>query len=129
MSQYFDLGDETLWNPATGVARVFLRHVALFEDELGIASGIGPMVADECQVDPVAYGAFANALLAWHRAHGHTVLVALSEGFVATALALAERARIEVRWDALDHALREDPATWQAELREKVAALMPAVSP
>ncbi|MFD7610461.1 DUF6086 family protein [Streptomyces sp. NPDC059828] len=129
MSQYFDVGDETLWNSANGVARVFMRHVALFEGELGIASGIGPMVADEYQVDPVAYGAFVHALLEWHWKHRHTVLVALSEGFVATALALAERAGIEMRWDTLDHASWQDPATRQAELREKVADLMPAVSP
>nr|WP_308371777.1 DUF6086 family protein [Streptomyces sp. MCA2] len=45
---------------------------------------------------PVVFTAFVDALLAWHRRTSHAVMVALSEGFVATVLVLAERAGIEV---------------------------------
>lgn len=96
MSQYFELGDTTLWNPSTGVARLFLRHVALFEAELGLASGIGPMENDECPITPDAFAAFVDALLARHRKTSHAIMLALSEGFTATALVLAERAGIRV---------------------------------
>ncbi|WP_106977120.1 DUF6086 family protein [Streptomyces sp. NRRL S-920] len=41
---------------------------------------------------------FVDALLAWHRRTSYAVMVALSEGFVATVLVLAERAGIEVNW-------------------------------
>ncbi|WP_037676862.1 DUF6086 family protein [Streptomyces griseus] len=98
MSQYFDVGDETLWNPSNGAARLFLRHVGLYEDELGVPSGIGPMESDECQVDPVAYGAFVNALLEWRDGTRHGIVDALSAGFLGTAVALAERAGVELRW-------------------------------
>lgn len=110
MSQFFDLGDETLWNPSNGAARLFLRQVAVFEAELGMPSGVGPMENDECQVEPAVLEVFANALLARHRQTSHAIIWALSVGFTATLLALAERARIEVRWSPDDgdqaHGLR-----------------------
>ncbi|MFE7779466.1 DUF6086 family protein [Streptomyces nigrescens] len=65
---------------------------------MGLPSGIGPMKADECQIAPVPFKAFVDALLAWHRRTSHTVMAALAEGFVATVLVLAERAGIEVNW-------------------------------
>ncbi|MCJ0873456.1 DUF6086 family protein [Streptomyces sp. AP-93] len=98
MSQYYDLGDETLWNPSNGAARLFHCQVALFEAELGVPSGIGPMENDECQIDPAALGSFAEALVARYGLTGHTVIRALSEGFVATVLVLAERAGVRVNW-------------------------------
>ncbi|MEV7616739.1 DUF6086 family protein [Streptomyces sp. NPDC089799] len=101
MSQYFDIGDETLWNPSNGASRLFRRHVALFEAELELPSGIGPMDWDECQIDPVVFRDFVHALLGWHRRTGHAVVLALSEGFAATVLVLAERAGIAVDWARL----------------------------
>ncbi|MFI5865304.1 DUF6086 family protein [Streptomyces sp. NPDC051546] len=98
MSQYYDVGDETVWNPSNGAARLFHRQVAVFEEELGLPSGIGPLINDECQLDPAALGAFAEALVARHGTTGHAVIRALSEGFVATVLVLAERAGAQVRW-------------------------------
>ncbi|WP_371749998.1 DUF6086 family protein [Streptomyces sp. NBC_01283] len=100
MSMYFDVGDETLWNPSNGAGRLFLRHVEVFEAELGLPSGIGQgenwCDPDTLEVDPVAYEEFARGLVAWHCRVGHSVVLTLSEGFVATALALARRAGIEV---------------------------------
>ncbi|MFJ1933387.1 DUF6086 family protein [Kitasatospora sp. NPDC088160] len=98
MSQYYDIGDETLWNPSNGASRLFLGQVSLYQAELGLPSGIGPMQADECQIDPVVFKEFVDALLAWHRRTTHAVMAALSEGFVATVLVLVERAGIEVNW-------------------------------
>lgn len=39
---------------------MFLRQVSVFEAELGLLSGIGPMQNDECQIDPVALGTFVD---------------------------------------------------------------------
>ncbi|MFD4032025.1 DUF6086 family protein [Streptomyces sp. NPDC058637] len=102
MSQYFERGDRTLWNPSNGAARLFVSHLAVYEAELGMPSGIGPQDADAYQVDPDAFAAFVHALLRWHRDTGHRVMRALSDGFVATALALAERAGIEVDFGSPD---------------------------
>lgn len=63
-------------------------------------------------------------------------MIALSEGFIATVLVLAERGGIEVDWKAADRATGDDlrdvqvPATpapeqevWAASLRQKVREL------
>ncbi|WP_435225214.1 DUF6086 family protein [Streptomyces sp. Tue6028] len=105
MSQYFKLDGRTLWNPSNGAARLFLRQVAVFEAELGLPSGIGPMEADESRIDPVAFQMFVAALLAQHRRTSHGVMIALSEGFVATVLALAERAHVEIDWKSVEPAM------------------------
>ncbi|MER6672783.1 DUF6086 family protein [Streptomyces sp. NPDC000983] len=100
MSMYFDMGDETLWNPSSGAGRLFLRQLAVFEAELGLPSGIGQGRhwgdPDTLEVDPRRYAEFTRALVDRHCRTGHSVILALSEGFVATALALARRAGIEV---------------------------------
>ncbi|WP_310725944.1 DUF6086 family protein [Streptomyces sp. N2A] len=100
MSQYYDLDDQTLWNPSNGVSRLFMSQVGVYQAELGMPSGIGAMQADECQIDPIVFKAFVDALLTWHRRTSHAVMVALSEGFIATVLVLAERAGIEVNWQS-----------------------------
>ncbi|MFG2697299.1 DUF6086 family protein [Kitasatospora sp. NPDC048407] len=100
MSQYYDIGDETVWNPSNGASRLFMSQVSVYQTELGLRSGIGPMQADECQIDPVVFKEFVDALLAWHRRTTHDVMAALSEGFVVTMLVLAERAGIEVNWQS-----------------------------
>ncbi|MFF8785063.1 DUF6086 family protein [Streptomyces sp. NPDC015125] len=136
MSQYYDMGDQTLWNPSNGVSRLFLRQVALYEAELALSSGVGPMDADECQIDPSDFTAFVDALLARHRNTGHGVMIALSEGFVATVLVLAQRAGIEVGWkagkcttgdDFRDVQVPAPPApdqeVWAAALRQKAREL------
>jgi hypothetical protein len=100
MSMYFDIGDETLWNPSNGAGRLFLRQVEVFEAELKLPSGIGQGRywgdPDTLAVDPAVYAEFVRGLVAWHCRTGHSVILALSEGFVATAVALARRAGIEV---------------------------------
>ncbi|MFG2483306.1 MULTISPECIES: DUF6086 family protein [Streptomyces] len=139
MSQYFDMGDVTLWNPSNGASRMFRRQVAVFEAELGLGSGIGPMENDECQVDPIAFAAFVDALLVQHRRTSHAIVLALSEGFTATVVVLAERAGIRMDWERLGatpEGPREDvqvsaagmaaPApgrSWSTGLRERAAQL------
>ncbi|BDM69714.1 hypothetical protein HEK616_32010 [Streptomyces nigrescens] len=140
MSQYFDLGDTTLWNPSNGPSRMFQRHIAVFEAELQLPSGIGPMENDECKIDPATFETFVNALLAQQRKTSHAILLALSEGFTATVLVLAERAGISVDWAQLgsapQDALKDGQASvvtamsapaegraWGAGLREKAREL------
>ncbi|MFJ3621933.1 DUF6086 family protein [Streptomyces iakyrus] len=140
MSQYFDVGEETLWNPSNGASRLFQRQVAVFESELGLRSGVGPMINDECQIDPGAFGTFVNALLAQHRRTSHAIVLALSEGFTATVLVLAERAGITIDWAqpgaAPDGPLEDvqvsaptgmstppEDGAWAAGLREKAREL------
>jgi hypothetical protein len=98
VSQYYEVGGVTLWNPSNGASSLFLLQVALFEEEVGLPSGIGPMEADEAQVSPASFGAFVSALLAWRARTDHAVVQALSDGFIAACLVLIERAGVEVHW-------------------------------
>ncbi|WP_327178470.1 DUF6086 family protein [Streptomyces sp. NBC_01335] len=137
MSQYYDLGDRTLWNPSNGASRLFMSQVTVYQAEVGLPSGIGPMEADECQIDPIAFAAFVDALLTWHGKTRHAVMATLSEGFVATVLALAEKADIEVGRQGADHAeshclkTASDPHAkeWTAELRQKSRELVRHMAP
>jgi hypothetical protein len=142
VSQYYDMGDQVLWNPSNGASRLFMSQVSVYQAELGLPSGIGPMQDDECQIVPIVFKEFVEALLAWHRRASHAVMAALSEGFVATMLVLAERAGIEVNWQpagfAEDGSLKDvqvpaaplsSEVTWASALRHKSRELgrfMPA---
>lgn len=98
MSQYFEVDGMALWNPSNGASKLFLRYVALFEEELGLPSGIGPMENDEAQISVEELEPFVAALLAWRGRTNHAVMTALADGFIATLLVLAGRAGVEVRW-------------------------------
>ncbi|MFJ8233533.1 DUF6086 family protein [Streptomyces sp. NPDC094448] len=102
MSQYFNMGDETVWNPSNGVSQLFMSQVDVFCGILGVPSGISPMHSDECEIDPRDFKVFVDALLNWNRRTKNVVATALSEGFVITALALAERAGIEVNRPSIE---------------------------
>jgi hypothetical protein len=133
MSQYYRAGDIVLWNPSSGVSRVFLGQVRLFEDELSLASGVGPMEADECAVDIEHFSTFAEALLTYCGASNHQVLHALTDGFVITVLALAERAGAEVRasrFDCRQHDVQvgsgqASSVETEDELRQRAHAMLP----
>ncbi|MFF0139460.1 DUF6086 family protein [Streptomyces sp. NPDC005227] len=101
MSMYFDVGDVTLWNPSNGAGCLFLRQIEVFEAEIGLPSGIGQGRhrgdPDTREIDPVVFVPFVNGLVNWHCSSEHFVMRSLSEGFVATTVALARRAGIDVR--------------------------------
>jgi hypothetical protein len=92
VSKYFQHGDLVLWNPSNQVAELFLRTAETLAAVEARPTGIGPMRADEHQLDLAAYGAFVDALAHRYLASRHAIHRALLEGFLATALVLARRA-------------------------------------
>ncbi|MFD0364768.1 DUF6086 family protein [Nocardia sp. GCM10030253] len=58
------------------------------------------MEADACEITPGVLEGFIATVLAWRGRTSHAVLQALSDGFIATMLVIAERAGIEVPWEA-----------------------------
>ncbi|MFI7401724.1 DUF6086 family protein [Streptomyces sp. NPDC049541] len=98
MSQYYEVDGETVWNPGTLSSQLFLAYVRVYEDLLEVPSGLGPMLNDECRIDPPAFKGFVNAVLVWWDRTGSAVIDTLAEGFIATLVTLAEKAGTEVRW-------------------------------
>jgi Family of unknown function (DUF6086) len=138
VSQYYELGEVALWNPSNGASRLFLRQAALFEEEVGLPSGIAPMRDDEAQISHEAFEAFVHALLAWRARTSHAVIAALSDGFLATVLVLADRAGIVVEGPGRSSGeiaeLRDvqigsvassviDPDDWEARVRDQARKL------
>lgn len=134
VSQYYDVGDRVLWNPSMGVSHLFSGLVPVFEDRVGVPSGIGPMLSDESQVDPAALAVFAQALLDWDIRTGHFINRTMSEGFTATILALAFRAGITITWPPAPTPEKPYPhdftrAVHLRELAEELESSMPGDRP
>ena len=78
MSQYYHLNEQMLWNPSNGVSGLFLHQVRMFEQELDLPSGVGPMEGDESQIAPALLEKFIAALLAWRGRTNHVVVQVLT---------------------------------------------------
>ncbi|MER6945083.1 DUF6086 family protein [Nonomuraea sp. NPDC000554] len=91
MSQYFQVGERVLWNPATGVARVFVSSAEAFADLVALPTGVGSVIADEYEIDLAVFGTLVDTLVHRYANSNHMILRSLMEGFLATALVLVHR--------------------------------------
>ncbi|MEU0558176.1 DUF6086 family protein [Dactylosporangium sp. NPDC006015] len=97
MSQYFQVGDLVLWNPASTVAKLFARMTEAMVPVAGCPSGVGPDLGrDEYEVDPDAFAAFVDALTARYLATNHPILTAMLEGYLPAALVMVRRSGRDV---------------------------------
>jgi hypothetical protein len=91
MSRYFQVGDQVLWNPSNGVAELFATTAEALVSTAGAPTGIGPLDADEYEIDLDTFGAFVDALVRRYVASRNPVLRCLLEGFTVTALVMVQR--------------------------------------
>lgn len=110
MSQYFDVGEQTIWNPSNGPGTLFANMAKVLEPVAGSPSGIGigrwgPGDPDTHAIDLVAFTLFTDHLVRRYRESNHLILRSLMEGFIATAIVLVERGGGTVS------ALSEQPGT------------------
>ncbi|MGC1209965.1 MAG: DUF6086 family protein [Micromonospora sp.] len=92
MSQYFQAGDLVLWNPSNRVAELFVRTSEALAELVDVPTGIGPMRADDYEIDLDVFVGFVDALVAQYLSSSHAILRSLLEGFTATALVMVDRA-------------------------------------
>ncbi|MFI7600651.1 DUF6086 family protein [Actinoplanes sp. NPDC049681] len=92
MSQYFQVGDVVLWNPATRVAQLFLRSSEAIAPLVDLPTGISLVMGDEYDIDLDTFTVFVDALVHRYLSSSHPILRSLLEGFTATAIVLVERA-------------------------------------
>ena len=118
VSCLFEIGDTVLWNPSNTVARIFKGEAEAIASAFHVASGLGDIIEDECEVDLPAFEKFlAEAMRQYHQT-AHPILRSLMTGFIATALVLAERAG-----GRLPETTPEQAAAW-ARLRQEHARSM-----
>lgn len=95
MSQYFYVGEEVVWNPSNGVGLLFLRSAEALVPVASMPTGISPADhianGDVWAIDMPIFELFVDALVDRYQKSTHTILRSLMEGFIATALVLAER--------------------------------------
>jgi hypothetical protein len=92
MGMSFEIDGEILWAPALQVGRLFHGQANLISELFGEPSGVGEIIADDCQLDPPVFSAFVTAMVRRYERSQHVILRSLLEGFLVTALALADRA-------------------------------------
>jgi hypothetical protein len=96
VSQYFEVGEQTLWNPSNGPGVLFVSVAKALEPVAELPSGIGvgrwgPGDPDCHGIDLDAFTRFTDALVRRYRSSSHLILRSLMEGFIATAIVLVER--------------------------------------
>lgn len=96
MSRYFQADGRSLWNSASRVADLFARTGEAVADLTEVPSGLGPMVADEYEIDPEVFAVFVDELVKLYLSASHPILRSLLEGFLATALVLVHRTDYEL---------------------------------
>src|SRR5437762_1378506 len=92
MSQSFQAGDSVLWNPSTGVARLFARHVEAVASAVDLPTGLGPEAADAFEIDLATFHTFIDALVRRYCSSTHPILQTLIEDVTALGVVLVERA-------------------------------------
>ena len=85
-----------MWNPSNGVGLLFVRTAQAMEPLVDLPCGIKPALhianADEWAIDLYVFQQFVHALADRYQRSTHLILRALTEGFVATAMVMLERA-------------------------------------
>lgn len=92
VSQYFLVGDTVLWNPSTGVARLFVRSAEALASAVELPTGVGAEFNDEYEIDIVTFTAFVDALVRLYSSSTHLILRTLIEGVAAVGVVMVERA-------------------------------------
>ncbi|GAA0958464.1 DUF6086 family protein [Actinocorallia libanotica] len=91
MSQYFEAGEETVWNPSNGVGLLFIRSSEALALAVDAPTGITASGADEWVIDMPVFEKFVGELVSRYQQSTHLILRSLMEGFIATSLVLIER--------------------------------------
>ncbi|QLE72837.1 hypothetical protein FGW37_15695 [Streptomyces rectiverticillatus] len=91
MSCYFQANDTDIWNPSNSVARLFLEQAGNLSNLMGVESGLGPVIEDECEIDFTAFTKFVDSLVKSYQQSNNSAFRSLIGGFVSVALVLVER--------------------------------------
>ncbi|MGO4430062.1 DUF6086 family protein, partial [Streptomyces sp. MCAF7] len=66
MSCFFQIEGKDVWNPSNFVAQLFIEEARALARSMGLESGIGDIVDDECELSTAEFLAFTAALTKRH---------------------------------------------------------------
>jgi peptidoglycan/LPS O-acetylase OafA/YrhL len=93
VSQYFAdaTTGETLWNPATRVAQLFVGMTEALVPVAGLPCGVGDSQSDEYAVAPDTFAAFVDALVTQYLSSNHPIFKAMLAGYLSSAVVMVQR--------------------------------------
>lgn len=92
MSCFFQIGEKVVWNPSNFVAQLFIEEARVLARSLGLESGIGDIVDDECEVSTAEFLAFTIALIKRHWNTNNPILKDLLSAVTGVNCVLLDRA-------------------------------------
>jgi hypothetical protein len=92
MSCLFEVDETTVWNPSNTVARLFQGQTEAAAETLRIASGVGPIIEDECQIDLPVFEEYLSAVVQKFHDSTHPILKSMLTALIATSWVIVERA-------------------------------------
>ncbi|MFC9622230.1 DUF6086 family protein [Streptomyces sp. NPDC056930] len=92
MSYPFELGGETLWDAGYHSGQLYASLARGAAEFLEMPSGLTPNRQGGCDVEPVSFQAFVEALYGIYSSTGNEVLHRLAQGLLVTSLVLLDRA-------------------------------------
>jgi Family of unknown function (DUF6086) len=116
MSCYFESDSGTLWNPSSSTARLFIGYARVIEEVVGVSSGLGELIGDECYVDVARFDEFCQQVVSFLQRSKHAVLASLIRDFLIICCVLLKRAGRGLETAPLDD---WDPLQWQNDLSAK----------
>ncbi|WAS93141.1 DUF6086 family protein [Nannocystis punicea] len=88
MGIIFEHNGDAVWEPSQGLGRLFVHQIRGVEKLLGLDSGVGDVINDECQIDPARLKPFVIALDRKLSSGGNETLSSLLGGCFAVAAGL-----------------------------------------
>jgi Family of unknown function (DUF6086) len=113
-----DIGPD-LWRPIEDLALLFKGHSQTVAVATGAPSGVGEYANGGCAVDLPTFERFCREAIAYYHRTDEGLFRSMTVGFIATALALLDRAGRPMP----DKLTAEQQAAWTA-LRDQHASMM-----
>jgi hypothetical protein len=111
VSCFFEVDEETVWNPSTASGRLFVGCARAMEEFCGADSGVSDIVDDESTVDADVFREFYGRLATLVGGTKNVVVHALTGEFLVMCAVLLERAGVDTAAPA-----GAEPSEWRARL-------------
>jgi hypothetical protein len=92
MSQYYQVGDQVLWNPGQRTSLLYIAMAEMLAEQVKVPTGITYDFRDQYFLDVPRYVDFVDAVFRWATVTENPVFRAMVDGFLAASLVVVDRA-------------------------------------